>query len=126
MLYDGPPSDNAPWVRFMLPEEIEKFDLMPDAVPARHGFHHTAGSALLALLRMGAGTVTRAPHEHLIGVAVIFVVVRPGHSLSSAQCTAWQTSAACLISCFRWACVPQLPIRAQQQRWQAIAGRHTG
>jgi hypothetical protein len=40
----------------MLPEKIEKVDLMPDVTRPRHGFHHTVDSALLALLRLGVGT----------------------------------------------------------------------
>lgn len=40
----------------MLPEEIEKRDLMPDVVKPRHGFHHTIDSAILTLLRLGIGT----------------------------------------------------------------------
>jgi hypothetical protein len=40
----------------MLPEKIEKVNLMPDVIQPRHGYHHTIDSALLTLLRMGVGT----------------------------------------------------------------------
>jgi hypothetical protein len=40
----------------MLPEKIEKVNLMPDVTQPRHGYHHTIDSALLTLLRMGVGT----------------------------------------------------------------------
>jgi type VI secretion system (T6SS) VasB/ImpH family protein len=37
-------------------KEIKKIELMPDLIQPRHGYHHTADSALLALSRLGIGT----------------------------------------------------------------------